>query len=90
MRNMAKEFKSLRELSRYQGPWKKAVVVYAKDNYGEQYSEAERSYVISHDSNYFKDGLMSKRLTGICEVDGDVARLDWYNWSIERIYLKEE
>ena len=69
---------SLKELEET-NEWEEAVVVFTKDSFDKDYSEAERSYAISHDANWFDADKISFSLYGDC-LDGKDSgvRLDWY------------
>lgn len=71
--------------------WEEAVVVIANGPYWDkEYPLEARSYVISHNANWFKAGLISKALYGTSLDGSDVGvRLDWYfdEWEIEYCYI---
>lgn len=72
---------------------RKAVIVFTKESFSKDYTETERSYEVSSESNYFKSGKISNAIYGNC-LDGrdNGVRLDWYigsgEWRVEKIYLR--
>lgn len=73
--------------------WKRAVVVFTKDSFANEYSEVERSYEISSDAKMFNN-MCGSSLFGCC-LDGkdNCVRLDWYmrggGWKVDYCYIIE-
>lgn len=74
-------------------------VVFTKDSFNQDYSEAARTYVVSSDNKAFQPGKAGYSIFSVA-LDGSDAgvRLDWYmkdehggdhGWKIERCYVKE-
>ncbi len=70
--------------------WEKAVIVFTKDSFREEFSEESRSYMVTSTQKYFQDGMISNSLFASC-LDGtdDGVRLDWYmpEWKVEYCYI---
>ena len=78
---------------------KKGVVVFKQHpSWEKQYSEEERSYVVSGDNKFFYDNMISFSIFGTNLTKTDCAvRLDWYmfspdedRWEVDYCYLLEE
>lgn len=79
--------------------WKEAVIVFAPESFGRDFSELERSYKVSSEAKYFDANMGGSSLFGNC-LDGkdDGVRLDWYmkrpkeegtRWIVEYCYIIE-
>lgn len=75
--------------------WEEAVIVFTKDSFDKDYTEEERSYKVSHSSNWFNGGkTISFALWGNCLDGKDLGvRLDWYlkngkdSWKVDYCYI---
>lgn len=68
-----------------------AVIVYAQSNFTNPYSEASRSYRVTNQSGErFFYGMLGSSIYGDSLDGTDLrARLDAYNWTIERCYFEK-
>ena len=85
------------ELCNTSDTWEKAVIVFAPESFGRDFSELERSYEVSSGAKYFDDSMIGSSLFGNC-LDGtdNGVRLDWYMnrlqeegtpWTVEYCYI---
>ena len=65
-----------------------AHIVISADSFDEEYTEAERTYVITSNNNAFRDDKKGDAII-ISAVDGtdNDVRLDWYDWEIESAWI---
>ena len=85
------------ELCNTSDSWEKAVIVFAPESFGKEFSELERSYEVYSDAKYFDANMGGSSLFGNC-LDGkdNGVRLDWYmkrspsegkRWTVEYCYI---
>lgn len=67
------------------------MITYKQENWKEvNYTEKQRTYRVSKENNYFREGKISNSLFGDCLDGKDVGiRLDWYNWTIEKVAIEK-
>jgi hypothetical protein len=76
--------------------WEKAVIVFTKDSFKEEYTQEERSYSVRSNAKYFDNTKIGNSLFGNC-LDGKDSgvRLDQYihalenEWKVEYCYIIE-
>ncbi len=70
--------------------WETALITYKQENWEDNYTEKERTYRVSRENNYFREGKISNSLYGSC-LDGkdNGVRLDYYNWKVEKIVIEK-
>ena len=67
------------------------IVVYKQENFKRQYSEKERSYLVSSDNKKFIPGQIGQSIFADCLDAKDTGvRLDWYNWKVDYCYILED
>lgn len=62
-------------------------IVFTKENWTQEYSEEERTYIFNNQDKYFDGEMLGSSWWGYCLGSKDTIRLDWYipDWKVESI-----